>query len=127
MCHLWGCGKLDNQMTDREAQVSSEAVEVLFQTYVTLVKKDPFRLLPPDINALHEAFQAAFFKEMLDFLHANNELNDDQDLGDIDAFLRSHELPVPSEIQMHAALHHFGISFVSRNHQLINGSVIPVW
>jgi hypothetical protein len=114
-------------MTDREAQVSSEAVEVLFQTYVTLIKKDPFRLLPPDINALHDAFQVAFFTEMVDFLHANNELNDDKNLGDMVDFLLTHDLPVPSEIQMHAALHHFGISFVSRNHQLINGSVIPVW
>jgi hypothetical protein len=109
-------------MTEREAQVDSEAIELLFQTYRILAK-----IVPPDINTLHDSFKHAFYTEMLDFLHANNELNDDKHLGDMDAFLLSHELPVPSEIQMHAALHHFGISYVSRNHQLINGSVIPVW
>jgi hypothetical protein len=126
---LWGCGDLDNQITNRSDQVSSEAVEILFRTYVGLVKKNaPYvRQVPPHINALHEAFQAAFFTEMVDFLYANGELEDKHDLGSMADFLLSHDLPVPSEIQMHAALHHFGISFISRNNQLINGSVIPVW
>lgn len=118
-----------NVMVTAEEAINQIPIEALFDGYVHVISRFPQRrhVVPPKIDEIHVAFMNNFYNDMVDFLFANGELDATQQLGDMDVFLGKHNIPIPSEIQMHAALHHFQISYVSRNNQLINGGVIQVW
>lgn len=115
------------QLTSMEERINSDVIEALFDSYMQLIRAERLRVLPPAIDEIHDAFKKEFYTQMLNFLHVNNELGEAAHLGDLDALLLSHGIPIPTEMQLHDALHYFDISYLSRQGRMVNGAVTHIW